>query len=131
MKKRMYQNAILLLSFGQLSACTVLGFATDIALIEATQEKHEPSQKSELIFTKEGIKHDAEVIAGVLEPLVKAVKDNKSKQPLVKQKPSRANYKCPHEVDSNGKCYTSEHYAKFYEKVSNLNADVVTDTRSQ
>ena len=50
-----------------MSGCTVLGFATDMALFSASEDNQTPGdprhgKSTELIFTKEGLKQDAKVV---------------------------------------------------------------------
>ena len=127
MKPRAIYITSLFLCLTYLSGCTVLGAAADIAIIEATQDKESSKERAEPIFMKEGLAQDAKIVAAIFGPIVDAVKSNKSTRQAAKQASSRRVYQCPHELDSNGKCYSDEYYEKLYNQLHEYGASSEED----
>jgi hypothetical protein len=100
-----------------MGGCTVLGMAADHAIDDLITDD-DPDRKKDSTLMNEGLKKDIEIIAKIVEPVVEAVKSKQSEQQesLI----SKNQYQCPHEVDSEDKCYSEEYYDKLYDKVRSM-----------
>lgn len=71
-KMALRKNLCLVICVIALNGCSVLGFATDLALISASDRNTKPGDQIhknnyELYFTQEGIKHDVEAVKSFME----------------------------------------------------------------
>lgn len=110
---------IMVLAF---SGCTVLGFAADLALRSVFDEhrnsadpnfRNNNGNRTELIFTEQGLKHDVVVVKQLLKKLSDSNHDttpipqeNVRPQPLV----------CNNVKDGKQQCYAPEYYKDMYIK---------------
>lgn len=108
-----------------LNGCTVLGFATDMALISASEKRacNHSSQNScrsdggeELFFTAEGLKQDIKIVKNVIDQIEDANPDQVEVE-LELQTPKPEQPKvvvCKKVIDGQQKCYSAEYYRDMY-----------------
>lgn len=101
-----------------LNGCTVLGFATDMAIIGVSERNTKPGDpsyidNSELFFTQEGIKHDVEVVKTFMEGVSNSQNDS---SPIYQENKQRQSLTCKNVEDGKQQCYPAEYYAEMYIK---------------
>ena len=107
-----------------LNGCSVLGFATDLTLISASDRNTKPGDPShmnnyELYFTQEGIKHHVEAVKNFME----GVSDPQSDfSPWYQEKTQTQPLACKNVADGKQQCYSAEYYADKYIKNSGSQA---------
>lgn len=115
----------LLLVLGALQGCTVLGFATDMALYSVLGEPNNnkgsgvnDNHRNPLPFTTEGLEHDAKVVTQLISG---AMRKSAATAPVVEDGPlfpaDYANKRlCEKDHVLVTECYGPEYYQQFYEK---------------
>jgi hypothetical protein len=101
-----------------LSGCTVLGFATDLALASALDGNSKPGDpnyvdNTELFFTQKGLKHDVKVVKNLMDELSDSSNNFTSVSQENKQTQPRA---CKSVEDGKQQCYAPEYYQDMYIK---------------
>lgn len=109
-----------------LSGCTVLGFATDLALHSAIDDRQNASDPSyakntELFFTQEGLAHDIEVVKGLVQELSQA---NDDVPPVSVKKKLPQSLSCKSVREGKQQCYSAEYYKDMYIKEDDHQARV-------
>lgn len=99
-----------------LNGCTVLGFATDMAIIGVSERNTNPGDQSyidnsELYFTQEGLKHDVEAVKTFVEGLSDSQNVFTSENQQGTQLPSLT---CKNIKDGKQQCYPAEYYKDMY-----------------
>lgn len=98
------------------NSCTVLGFATDMALMSVIDHgDNEDAPQEELFFTNLGIKQDAEFVAKLVTEIPSA---KKNLNPQVEEKTPPTTLICKNIVDDKQQCYPPEYYQDMYIKHS-------------
>lgn len=108
-----------------LNGCSVLGFATDMALIAASEKRacNHSSQNAcrsdggeELFFTAEGLKQDIKIVKKVIDQIEEAnpvqVEVEPELQTLKPEQPKVV--ACKKVIDGQQKCYSKEYYRDMY-----------------
>ena len=125
--KRVKELGLIILVLA-LSGCIVLGFATDLAILSASNGNQKPGDlvygnNAGLIFTQEGLKHDVKVVKNFIEEFTHS---NKNFTPTF-QADGQA-LTCKNVKDDQQQCYGPEYYKDMYIKVS---ASKVAETNSR
>ena len=94
------------------SSCTVLGFATDIVVLSAINDRENvDTSQQELFFTNKGLKHDAKVAKKLLTKLSTSKEDL---NPLFAQNIQPTTLICKSVVDGKQQCYAPDYYKDMY-----------------
>jgi hypothetical protein len=124
--KMKFVNVLILTGVAALlNGCTVLGFATDLALIGASEKSacNHSTQNScrsdggeELFFTAEGLKQDIKIVKKVIDQIEDANPDQVEVEPeLQTLKPERPKVvACKKVIDGQQQCYSAEYYKDMY-----------------
>ncbi|WP_339722219.1 hypothetical protein [uncultured Paraglaciecola sp.] len=101
---------------GALHGCTVLGFATDLAILTAAdrnQKSGEPmhTDNTELFFTNEGLKHDVKVVKKLVEEF--AASDNDFTADFQENDGAKV-LACNNVRDGKQRCFMPEYYQDMY-----------------
>ena len=115
---KLLKNMALIFLTVALNGCTVLGFATDLALESASDNNHkqgEPNHgyNSPLFFTKEGLKHDVKVVKNLMNELSNSQDDFK---PALQEEKLIPALTCKNVEDGKQQCYPPEYYKDMYIK---------------
>lgn len=118
------KNLCLVICVLALNSCSVLGFATDLALISASDRNTKPGDQRhknnyELYFTQEGIKYDVEAVKNFMEGVSDSQNDF---SPLYQEKIQTQPLACKNVADGKQQCYSAEYYADMYIKNSSSQA---------
>ena len=118
------KNLCLVICVLALNGCSVLGFATDLALISASDRNTNPGDPSHrnnhgLYFTQEGIKHDVEAVKNFMEEVSDSQNDF---SPVYQEEKKTQPLACKNVEDGKQQCYPAEYYADMYIKNSGSQA---------
>jgi hypothetical protein len=97
------------------NSCTVLGFATDMALLSVLHDgdngDNVDASKEKLFFTIEGLEQDAKLITTLVAQLPVSKKGFK---PLFEKKSLATTLTCKNVVDDKQQCFPPEYYKDMY-----------------
>ena len=109
--------------------CTVLGFASDVALhamldnIHESKQAHSVNDEDPLFFTHIGLKQDIKIVNEFLQDVAKA-NQAESLQVPDERRLFPANYAnkslCKQPKSELGDCYDAAYYQQFYIKVADI-----------
>ncbi|MFT4809975.1 MAG: hypothetical protein ACJAXM_000564 [Arenicella sp.] len=99
-----------------MSGCTVLGFATDLALLSASdgnETQGDPHNRNgtELFFTQEGLKHDMKAAKRLMDELSVS---NHDFTPVFQKDTKSQPLACKNVKDGQQQCYPPEYYKDMY-----------------
>ncbi|MBU3005668.1 hypothetical protein [Paraglaciecola arctica] len=112
------------------NGCTVLGFATDLALSSARADNNDNSSQNELIFTTEGMKHDAKFIKQLVTEAIKSRDTQSDNESLVAENANSKTLMCENVQGGQQQCYPPEYYEDMYIKVDTKNKQDTTSTEN-
>jgi hypothetical protein len=97
------------------NSCTVLGFATDMALLSVLHDgdngDNVDASKEKLFFTIEGLEQDAKLITTLVTQLPVSKEGFK---PLFEKKSLATTLTCKNVVDGKQQCFPPEYYKDMY-----------------
>jgi hypothetical protein len=94
------------------NSCTVLGFATDMALLSVLHDgDNVDASKEKLFFTIEGLEQDAMLITKVVAQLPSS---KEAFKPLFEKKSLTTTLICKDVVDGKQQCFPPEYYKAMY-----------------
>ena len=116
-----------------LNGCTVLGFATDMAIIGVSERNTKPGEQSyidnsELYFTQEGIKHDVEAVKTFMEGVSGSQNGFTSEN---QQDTQLQSLTCKNIKAGKQQCYSAEYYADMYINDANKQAEKAQSSTSR
>lgn len=112
------------------NGCTVLGFATDLALSSARADDNDNASQNQLIFTTEGMKHDAKFIKQLVTEANKSRDTQSDNESLVVENANRKTLMCENVQGGQQQCYPPEYYEDMYIKVDTKNEKNTTSTEN-
>ncbi|MEP1445694.1 MAG: hypothetical protein ABJK37_06235 [Paraglaciecola sp.] len=113
------------------NGCTVLGFATDLALSSArADDRDDNASQNQLIFTTEGIKHDAKFIKQLVTDAIKSRDTQSDNESLVAESANSKTSMCENVQGGQQQCYPPEYYEDMYIKVDTKNEQKTTSTEN-